>query len=258
MMMDYISKTGLEIMGNLVELLKPKFMPVAIYHLGEMPDYAELPDGEHCVIRKLLIPALNGRTVAVSRDEVGCRGAWNGLGFGGEAPEERDMLTRAYSTGTEDRAGRHFFCCPELVRSNYIEKVPVYGDGSGYVVFQPLDQAESMNAPVETVVFIVDALELSAMITMAEFSRPIGDSVIRSAYALSCEQIYAMPKQEGENGTPRMVLGMTEFYTRRFIDQDRMSLSMPYSLYRQMDEDCPFSFLKEDRWRESAKPVENS
>ena len=63
-----------------------------------------------------------------------------------------------------------------------------------------------------------------------------------------------MARQEGEKEIPRMVLGTTEFFTRRFIDEDRMTISMPYKLYKSLDEDCEYSFLKDDRWREAAKP----
>ena len=255
--MDYMSKMmfdNCDVMGDLVKLLKPKYNPIAIYHLDEIPDYAGEPGEGGCIVSSLLLPAMEGRTVAAKKERIGCKGAWDGLGMGGKDPEDRKTMASRYSSGMDGKEGRHYFCCPEIAENNYLSKVPVYGKGNDCVVFQPFDEAEGIGAPIETVVMIVDAVEYSAMITLASFSRKTDDSVVRSAFGLGCEQLYAMPRQEGEREVPRMVLGLTEFFTRRFIDPGRMALSMPYKLYKQLDEDSGFSFLKDDAWRESTKP----
>jgi hypothetical protein len=255
--MDYISKTNSilrDIMGKLVELLRPKVKPIAIYHTDSKPDYAGDPGEGGCFVSCMLLPAMEGKTVAAKKEQIGCKGAWDGLGLGGEDPEMRKSMGERYSTGYEGKEGRHYFCCPELAESNYLSKVPVYGKGDECVVFQPIDEAEKMGAPIETVTLIVDAVEYSAMMTLASFSRETDDSVVRSAFGFSCEQIHAMPRQEGEREVPRMVLGMTEFFTRRFLDPGQMALSMPYGLYKRLDEDAEYSFLKNDAWREATKP----
>ncbi len=255
--MDYMSNIMMSVcdnMGDLLKLLKPKYRPIAIYHLDEIPDYAGEPGEGGCIVSSLLLPAMEGRTVAAKKERIGCRGAWDGLGMGGEDPEDRKNMATRYSSGKDGTEGRYYFCCPEIAENNYLSKVPVFGKGDECVVFQPIDEAEKIEAPIETVVMMVDTVEYSAMITLAGFSREIDDSVVRSAFGLGCEQLYAMPRQEGEREVPRMVLGLTEFYTRRFIDPGRMALSMPYKLYKQLDEDSGFSFLKDDAWRESTKP----
>ncbi len=242
-------------MGKLIELLRPKYMPVAIYHLEEKPEYASEPDGSHhCIVGSLLLPALEGKTVAAKKEQIGCKGAWDGLGLGGEDPDFRSNMAKIYSTGTDEREGRGYFCCPEIAKENYLSRVPVYGNGTECVVFQPLNEAEKAGVKIETVVMLVDGVEYSAMMTLAGFSRRTDDSVVRSSFGFGCEQLYAMPRQEGEREVPRMVIGLTEFFTRRFIEPGRMALSLPYSLYRQLDEDCEFSFLKDDRWREATAP----
>lgn len=241
-------------MGKLIELLKPRRLPIAVYHTDSKPDYAEDPAEGGCFIPSLLLPALDGKTVAAKKEQIGCKGAWDGLGLGGEDPEFRKGMASRYSIGLDGNEGRLYFCCPEVADNNYLSKVPVYGNGDEYVVFQPLEEAERMNVKIEVVTFIVDTVEYSAMLTLAGFSRKTDDSVVRSAFGFSCEQIYAMPRQEGERDTPRMVLGLTEFFTRRFFDSGQMALSMPYNLYKQLDEFCPQSFLKDDRWREATKP----
>ncbi|MBQ7978515.1 MAG: DUF169 domain-containing protein [Candidatus Methanomethylophilaceae archaeon] len=241
-------------MGNLIELLKPKHRPVAIYHSENKPDYAGDPAEGGCFIPLLLLPALEGKTVAAKKEQIGCKGAWDGLGLGGEDPEMRACMAKNYSSGTEERKGRFFFCSPEIAVDNYLSKVPIYGNGDEFVVFQPITEAEKVGAEPEVVVMVVDAIEYSAMVTLASFSRRTDDSVVRSAFGFGCEQMYAMARQEGEREIPRMVLGTTEFFTRRFFENGEFTLSMPYKLYKQLDEASPHSFLKENSWRESAQP----
>jgi hypothetical protein len=134
----------------------------------------------------------------------------------------------------------------------YIRSIPVYGSPDDVVVVQPLDEAESAGAPIETVSFLVDALEMSALITMRSYFGV--SSAVRSGFFFGCEGVYSAPRQEGEGEEPRLVLGMTEFYPRRFIEDGRMTISMPYSLFKRMDEAAGSSFLSEDRWRDSAQP----
>lgn len=246
-------------MGDLLKLLGPKYTPVAIYHTKEFPAYASKPSGESCIVASMLMHAFkSGRTVAMSYDLVGCKGALNGLGLGGEDKDRRKSLGTIYSIGTEDRPGRKYFCSPESADRNYLDMIPVYGTKDDVVVMQPIDEAEDMKAPVETVVFLVGGLELSALVTMAGFIRDIDETVIRSSFGFTCEQIYAMPKQEGEKDTPRMVLGLTEFYTRRFVDDGLLTISMPYSMYREMDEKASESFLAQDQWKTSARPSKDN
>ena len=240
-------------MGKLIELLKPKHMPIAIYHAKEKPDYAVDPEKGGCFIPLLLLPAMEGKTVAAKKEQIGCKGAWDGLGLGGEEPEMRAKMAEYYSTGADGREGRYFFCCPEIARDNYLSKIPVYDMGE-YVVFQPMVEVERMGIEPEVVVMPVDGVEYSAMVILASFSRNTEDSVVRSAFGFGCEQMYAMSVQEGEREAPRMVLGPTELFTRRFLDPGMMTLSMPYKLYKRLEEDCPYSFLKDDSWRETTRP----
>jgi len=245
-------------MGQLVKLLNPKYTPIAIYRVKEFPDYAVPSSGKGCIVSSMLMPAWeNGRTVAATADRIGCIGALNGLGLGGDAHENRLGTAGKYAIGTEEEPGKKYFCSQEVGIRDYIDKVPVYGSSDDIAVVQPIDEAEAMGAPIEVVAFLSDGLEMSALITLAGFSGMDGDTVIRSGFGYSCEQVFAMAKQEGESDHPRMVLGMTEFFPRRFIDSGRMSISMPYSMYRRMDDDAERSFLSDDRWRDAAQPKKN-
>ena len=240
-------------MSELTKVLKPTYMPVAIYRSKDFPAGASKPSDSHCIFESMFLPALkDGKTVASASGTIGCAGALNGLGFGGEPKEARDRLMVNYSVGSEGYEGRGFFADPDTAEKNYRSKVPVYGDDGDYIVMQPLDEAEAAGAPIETVVFLSNPTEIAALVTLAGYSRGFGCSVIRSSFALSCEQIYAMARQENESAQPRMVLGGTEFHVRGLIDEDKMTISIPYKLYTIMDRDAPKSFLRDDRWRKAS------
>ena len=250
--MDISSTCHASSMSELVRLLKPRYMPVAIYHAKETPPSSSSPTEEHCVVASMLIPAWrDGKTVAATAGEVGCKGALNGLGLGGERPEDRERLARTHSTGDGERPGRRYFSSPGACMDGYIRTIPVYGSPDEVVVVQPLDEAEAAGAPIETVAFLADALEMSALITLRSYSGV--PSAVRSGFFFGCEGVYSVPRQEGERAEPKLVLGMTEFYPRRFIEDGRMTVSMPYSLFKRMDETAGSSFLSEDLWRESAQ-----
>jgi len=243
-----------EEMGDLLRLLRPRYTPIAIYYTKGFPSYASRPSEESCVVASMMLHAFReGRTVAISRDLVGCKGALNGLGLGGDSKDARDAIASKYSAGTDD-PGKNYFCCPEAACHNYLDAVPVYGSEDDVAVMQPIDEAQEMGADIETVAFLTDPLELSALVTLAGFLGKTDDTVVRCAFGFSCEQLYAMPKQEGERERPRLVLGATEFYPRRFLDQSMMTVSMPYSMYKEMDEKAGSSFLASDQWRKSAQP----
>jgi hypothetical protein len=241
-------------MSDLVRLLSPKYPPVAIFHTDTFPSYAQEPEREHCCIKSMFIPCVTeGRAVAADGSMVRCAGALNGLGLGGENPEGRTKLAEYYSDGPSGDDGRRFFCDRDHARSNYLEQVEVYGSRDDIAVMRPLEDAMAAGDPIETVVFYVDPLELSALMTLAQFSGEPRDSCARCGFALACEHLYAVPRQEGESDSPRLVLGMTEFYPRRFCDPDRLTVSMPYSLFERLEKDAPYSFLADGRWRGPAR-----
>ena len=57
-------------MGKLIELLKPKCMPIAIYHTDSKPEYAGDPAEGGCFIPSILLPALDGKTVAAKKEQI--------------------------------------------------------------------------------------------------------------------------------------------------------------------------------------------
>ncbi|MCQ2070875.1 MAG: DUF169 domain-containing protein [archaeon] len=241
-------------MGKLLELLAPEYEPVAIYRTDKMIPGTEPDTASHCCIERLLLPALiQGKTVSSDRTLVGCGGALNGLGFGGS--NDRDMIATVYSEGTPEKEGRHYFDCAERAKRNYIDTVEVTGSGNDAIVVEPVSRAIAKNAPIDVVVFYEAPARLSALMTLVGFARDSPEPPVAMQFAYACEQIYAIPLQEGKKDCPRATLGMSEFYTRAFCENDKFTFAVPYKLYREMDENAERSFLKDERWKVALKNV---
>jgi len=72
-------------------------------------------------------------------------------------------------------------------------------------------------------------------------------------FGFACQQIYALPRAEGEKDDPHAILGMTDMYARRFVGRDELSFAVPFKLYRRMIEDLDTSFLTEDYYQNNLR-----
>ena len=122
-------------------------------------------------------------------------------------------------------------------------------DGKDVIVFEDLDSAESEGKPIEVVVFLVDPARLTALMQLAAFSKTTPGPAALMPYGHACQQIYAIPRAEGESDDPHAVVGMTDMYARRFIAKDLLSFAVPYKLYKRMDSDLDESFLTTGKFR---------
>lgn len=241
-------------MTSLKDLLQLKCEPVAIYRADSIPEDAHV-GGEHCCIPPLLLMAAKkGRRAATDMEHIGCHGSVSGLGFG---KINLQKMSWSYSTVPKEVMdshprkgdGKHEFCCPEVALAHF-SRTKEYEEG-GAIVFEPLDRAEERGADIEVVVFLTDPVRISALSILAGFERMDGSDPVKIVHGLACQQIYVMPKAEGEKENPCAILGFTDLYARRFIGKDEFSFSVPYRLYKQMEMDAPISFLTTERWKET-------
>lgn len=190
---------------------------------------------------------------SVDAEQKMCSGTVSGFGFGGL----KDRQNTACSI-SELPAGKSDDCCgtesqkyfknPEIALRQ-LEAVKDYGDGSDAIVFQDLDSALKEGRPIEVVVFLTDPTRISVLMQLASYSKETPGPAVIMPYGYSCIQIYALPRSEGESDDPHAVLGMTEMYSRRFVDGDQMSFAVPYKLYQRMDSDIDGSFLRKAKFK---------
>ena len=242
-------------MGRLSELLKLDNHPVAIYRSEKIPEGAFVP-GTHCGIPPLLVRCSNlGHLCATDNEHSVCHGSKSGYGFGGISNRQNSawslsVVPECEREKTKHRgSGQSLFKTPEIALLQ-MEPIKDYGDGSDVIVFQDLDEAEKEGRPIEVVVFLVDPARLSALTQLAGFSKETPGPAAIMPYGHACQQIYAIPRAEGESNDPHAVVGMTDMYARRFIGKDQMSFAVPYKLYRRMVSDIDDSFLMKEKFAE--------
>lgn len=227
--------------------------PVAIYRSDRMPNDASVPTG-HCGIPSLFVRcARTGRKCAADKDHIFCHGAVSGFGFGGM--KDRYLSACRLSevppeyAGKMKHEGKGDFRTPEIALTQ-LAAIKDYGAGEDAIVFQRLEDAVEEQRPIEVVVYLCDPTRISALTLLAGFGKSTPGPATIIPYGHACQQIYAIPRAEGESQDPHAVLGMTDIYARRFIPENMFSFAVPYVLYQRMASDLSSSFLGREKWPE--------
>ena len=242
-------------MSRLSEILRLDNHVVAIYRQGTIPDDAFVPENGHCSIPPLFMRCvrLGGKAAADSAHSP-CHGSKSGFGFGGISNRQRSAWSfstvpdEVRETMAHKSSGMSFFKSPDIALVQ-MEAVKDYGDGTDVIVFQDLDDALREGRPIEVVVFLVDPVRLTALQQLAAFSKGTPGPAAVMPFGHACQQIYAIPRSEGESDDPHAVVGMTDMYARRYIDSDKLSFAVPFKLYQRMVDDIDSSFLMKEKYQ---------
>lgn len=226
---------------------------VAIYRSETKPECAISTDIK-CGIPSLLVKcSRHGGIYACCKDQIACHGAVGGFGFGGIINRERTCMSMSHFPpgfeGTYHRNGKRYFVDQECAKYQ-IDIIPDIGNGTDWIIFQDLEDAEKSGVPIEVVVFIVDPTRLTALMQLASFSRRTAGPATIAPFGHACQQIYAIPYAEGLKDEPCGVIGMTDMFARRFIETGELSYAVPFKLYSRMMDDIDDSFLTQERFQE--------
>ena len=154
--------------------------------------------------------------------------------------------------GKGEKAGEYYKESPELAK-RYIENLPALANPSEYLVFKPLSGVEAGDA-VQTVVFLVNADQLSALVTLANYDQPTQDSV-QVQFGAGCVQSLLYSMTDAEAGRNRCMIGLTDPSARKCIEKDILSFSIPYARFLEMESKADGSFLSKETWQTLTKRI---
>jgi len=269
--------------SRIANALGLKHHPVAILLSEEKPEKAlRFKKGKWGCVMFMFANAAKGKTAAFDVETYGCWGGGVGLGFGNaylHFPGGIDCFAHFLSSGNRrwekgkevgkavaETAGREFaenflegeayVKTPELVK-HWLEEIPITLIKDSYVLFKPLSEVNPELETPETVVFLANPDQLSALVILANYGREGMENVILP-WAAGCQTIGILPYREAKSERPRAVVGLTDIsarkYVRNLLGSEYLSFAMPWELFLEMEGDVAGSFLEKHTWRSLQAP----
>ena len=256
-----------------------KYHPVALIWSDEKPEGAmQFQVNKWGCVMWLIANAAKGKSSVCDIKTFGCFGAGVGLGFGNQYknfPGGEYGFCHFLSSGNASLTGGMAvaeqvkpFMRPEAYDNflhgeryiktakqveKFIECLPIMEIPAKYVVFKPLQDVNLLTEKPQTIIFFTNPDQLSALTVLANYGREGNENVI-IPYAAGCQTIGIYPYREAASENPRAVVGLTDIsarvYIRKQLGDNLMSFAVPLSLYQEMEQNVPGSFLERHSWRD--------
>jgi hypothetical protein len=264
--------------SKIVANLRPEFEPVAVVWSNTIPDDAvQFRKGRFgCVLYLFAEAARRGKVAGGNRETITCNGgrAALGLGVDFDASDERlDRFAAVFSKGVQSTKypaaykaqiaaapktwkamlefGERRHCRAALARQWILDGLPRYDIPYEYVLFKPLrltDDGENIRA----IIFPVNPVELSGLVTLAGSVLPGTDSV-RVPQGACCNSIAAFAYAEAELEAPRAVMGMLgaegRDVMRKRLRDDILTLTLPLPLLLRMEQEADDCIFQIPSWK---------
>lgn len=259
--------------------IRLKYQPAALLWSNEKPsDAMQFAEGKWGCVMWLAVQAAKGKPAVADKKTFGCFGGGVGLGFGNQYknfPGGEEGFCHFLSSGNAGRKGgieiaekikpfmtkesyenflngERYIKSPDKVEK-FIQALPLTDIPSNYVVFKPLSDVNVIKEKPQTVIFFVNPDQLSALTVLANYGRGDNENVI-IPFAAGCQTIGIYPYREAQSRNPRAVVGLTDLSARVYVrkqlgDQNFMTFAVPFSLYEEMEQNVPGSFLERHTWQ---------
>ncbi|NOY85770.1 MAG: DUF169 domain-containing protein [Deltaproteobacteria bacterium] len=220
-------------------------LPIAIFYSND-ESYSEFlrpKKGFACMISRLG-ETFGGRTIAFGAGTIGCGG---GLRYSGFSTEPDPDLKFFLSCGFEGKGrGLRLKATPELVEESETD-LPLPAAEGKYLVIKRIDHVSEQEDP-EVIAWLCPPDILSALVHLAAF-RSFDRHCVICPQSSGCGSIIRYPLMERGRTEPRAVVGMFDISARPYVEANRLSLAVPFRLFRRMVEDMDESFLITPAWK---------
>jgi uncharacterized protein (DUF169 family) len=255
-----------------------KYPPVALLWSDEKPEKAiEFKQGGFGCVMFLFANAARGRTAVLGRETFGCWGGGVGIGFGNryvDFPGGEECFYYFLSSGNKNSPtgqivgghlksagmnefyddfmeGERYLKGPEQVKS-FINNMPITDIPAKYVIFKPLTQVNETKEIPQTITFIVDPDQFSALVVLAHHDRKnFGNITV--PFAAGCQSIGILTYAEKESPQPRAVVGLVDLSARKsvrkLLGSNFLTFSVPLSFFNEMEKNVDTSFLFRNTWK---------
>lgn len=253
--------------------------PVALLLTDDRPEGAiQFEPGKFgCVMAMFGASATKGKKAVFDRETYGCFGGGLGLGFGNtyeKFPGGTEGFCRFLADGNEGsergrkigegmKAGgapaefvHHFLHGerykknPELVQA-FVDALPITEIPTRYAVFVPLGDVDPAGGEPESVTFVVTPDQLSALVVLANYDRP-GLENVAIPFMAGCQAIGIYAYREERSPHPRCIVGLVDLTARQCLrgqgGKDKMTFTMPYRRFVEMEANVAGSFLEQNPW----------
>ena len=147
------------------------------------------------------------------------------------------------------------------IAKEFLNALPFYDVPTEYVLIKPLSSTDP-DEMIKSVIFLVNPDQLSVLSILANYHRgQITDGVVVAAGAAGCQAIGVCTFNEEQSDNPRAIVGLTDLMARksvrRTLGSDKLTFSVPYSLFLEMEANVPGSILESELWIELRDGAKN-
>lgn len=239
--------------SKIASLLKLRSHPVAVYRTTQCPENAtQFQEGKWgCVVSMLHASATKGITAAFSDKTVVCKGGRAGTGI---EPFQTGVIEYFLSVGGKGPKKGEFYKRSPALALDYMNAMPEYRTDH-YLVLTPLCNVEAEpKEPLDGVIFLVNADQLSGLVTLSNFDSGRSDNTAVT-FGAGCAQSILFPFS-AENTNQKCYIGLTDPSARKYIRGDLLSFSIPWARFQEMEAIAEESFLTKETWGAIADRLE--
>jgi len=222
-----------------------KYKLSGVYFSDEKPENAlELKKkGNGCVV-PLILKASTGMPLVVAEESTGWPCSAFYLGF-------QDTIFEGieYFLSNKDdfwRPCERFIQNPALAKA-FVDNVHPVKPDKHYLIVKPLEDFSSYEEP-ESVLFFVNADQLSALVFLSHFDAPGSMDRVLAPFASSCMALVTLPLKLARNKEEKAVMGNFDIAARTRMPADLLSFAMPYAFLKKLAAILPESFVTTHNW----------